>query len=528
MDALQPYEYLRLERGQIRIMHVAPSNSLEAPLRCSLHTISLPAAGEVVPYDEYYITLSYVWGDTHPDGSHLTHSLICDGHQVRITAGLHQTLKRIRQKLDLGELQVQGIVASIRPGLWVDYICINQLDLTERCQQVEQMATIYERSTRLIIRLGELSEADAAFMKASLHGNFKNESEPARAKASELFRHLVQRPWFERRWTVQEYCKTSKYARYFLIRDSIINDWTFLDTLRDLARESPAGPLDYVGSLGGDYTKSILIEDLHRYGDTKCSNVYDIVYALMQMSVDGVNLKVDYERPVEAVFYTAAEASIIYDARCIITALACATARPFATRDRSKLTMPCWVPDWRALPIYAALEHSKALDALCSPSIGFGCLEGEGYSLPCLRDDDGVVLTGRILQPCFPPRHRAGKSCFTCTMFAQPWATTLARRVPPMKWGKISDELKEFLSRLSRQNAVLFVPAGTTPFYTFFPLSPYQAEGRSETLYRPMGCCFVAHANRPRFGSNILELEMSSDQIKSICAPESLCTICVK
>jgi hypothetical protein len=39
--------------------------------------------------------------------------------------------------------------------LWIDAVCINQQDVTERSEQVKMMREIYERATEVIVWLGE-------------------------------------------------------------------------------------------------------------------------------------------------------------------------------------------------------------------------------------------------------------------------------------------------------------------------------------------------------------------------------------
>lgn len=95
-----------------------------------------------------YITLSYSWGKTYADGSHLTHTAVCNGQALRVTTTVYQALSRIRK---IGGWQNFG--SSI--FLWIDGICINQQDVKERQNQVGRMADIYARCWRMFVWLGE-------------------------------------------------------------------------------------------------------------------------------------------------------------------------------------------------------------------------------------------------------------------------------------------------------------------------------------------------------------------------------------
>ncbi|GAB1314452.1 Heterokaryon incompatibility protein 6, OR allele [Madurella fahalii] len=93
-----------------------------------------------------YEALSYVWGK--PDKSH--HVIVVDENarsptQLQITTNLYLALMHLR-------------VSDRTRTLWVDAVCINQEDLTERSEQVQRMAAIYAQAYRVVVWLGE--EAD--------------------------------------------------------------------------------------------------------------------------------------------------------------------------------------------------------------------------------------------------------------------------------------------------------------------------------------------------------------------------------
>jgi len=102
-------------------------------VRCRLRTISLRRPPP-------YLTLSYVWGVTTSNGSHLDASVVCDRYPVRVTRTLDQVLKRIRRMMSGGKFTQ----THCDDRIWVDAICINQTDMSERSRQVELMARIYQ------------------------------------------------------------------------------------------------------------------------------------------------------------------------------------------------------------------------------------------------------------------------------------------------------------------------------------------------------------------------------------------------
>jgi hypothetical protein len=84
-----------------------------------------------------YEALSYCWGPIQPISF-----MRLNGKRLPITPNLHKAL---------------GQIAASRNEsftLWVDAICINQSDSTEKSKQVSMMRDIYERASRTVVWLG--------------------------------------------------------------------------------------------------------------------------------------------------------------------------------------------------------------------------------------------------------------------------------------------------------------------------------------------------------------------------------------
>ena len=128
--------------GSIRLLNLAPASSLSTDLHCKLITSTLSSTTT-------YEALSYVWGSSEkPETLHLgTGSL-------KITHALATALRRL-------QLPNQFRL------LWVDAVCINQSNITERSQQVAQMAKIYRTAARVVAWLGE-DEGSALDMRSML------------------------------------------------------------------------------------------------------------------------------------------------------------------------------------------------------------------------------------------------------------------------------------------------------------------------------------------------------------------------
>ncbi|PPJ54597.1 hypothetical protein CBER1_06159 [Cercospora berteroae] len=114
-------------------------------------TISEPPEDEKQQHEAYvslvnarrlpYTALSYSWAMDNGDDSR-SWVLTLHGKQVTITQNLSEGLRRIRLKTD-------------SQRLWVDALCIDQQNTTERSAQVAMMADIFNIATRCIVWLGE-------------------------------------------------------------------------------------------------------------------------------------------------------------------------------------------------------------------------------------------------------------------------------------------------------------------------------------------------------------------------------------
>lgn len=146
-----------------------------------------------------YDALSYVWGDQSKKTT-----IYLDGKPFEISINLHWALRRTR---DRHETRV----------IWADAICINQLDLQERSQQVAMMGSIFSNARRVLICTGDPPNDGEDQDVSSLMNGFAllwgrhpdipalGEDNPLRTdprwRSVATFMHL---PWFRRAWVIQE------------------------------------------------------------------------------------------------------------------------------------------------------------------------------------------------------------------------------------------------------------------------------------------------------------------------------------
>jgi hypothetical protein len=208
--------------------------------------------------EEKYEALSWCWGTAKPTA------------YIKIRKGPKIYAKYVPPDL------VYALRALRHPRknrfLWIDAICINQEHLFEKNYQVEMMSDIYGKAERVCIWLGvgdESSKTALSFIKREVLQlqNFDDlcKSEQASAKWSALL-DLMQRPWFLRRWVVQEialarkamiYCGEDKisWSKFAVAVELFVEVETATHRLSEVMKKDPRyyhvpGWFEYVSALG--------------------------------------------------------------------------------------------------------------------------------------------------------------------------------------------------------------------------------------------------------------------------------------
>jgi len=131
------YKYEPLKANEIRLIELKSSSSWSDPAEIiQIRHVSLDDSSSVS-----YEALSYAWGDP---------AIQCplyfgDGSYLMVTESLFSALSNLRRR-------------NRSRLLWVDAVCINQDDLSERGSQVALMRQIYQTSECTLVYLGD--EAD--------------------------------------------------------------------------------------------------------------------------------------------------------------------------------------------------------------------------------------------------------------------------------------------------------------------------------------------------------------------------------
>jgi hypothetical protein len=121
----------------IRVLDILPvanedASSDDGPITCVLRTINLDN-------QPVFAALSYVWGSDPPGCQYF---MECGESKLQVTLNCHSAICHLRKKL--GQFTV-----------WVDAVCINQTDLTEKAEQIPLMGDIYSIADLVYVWLGD-------------------------------------------------------------------------------------------------------------------------------------------------------------------------------------------------------------------------------------------------------------------------------------------------------------------------------------------------------------------------------------
>lgn len=317
-----------------------------------------------------YVALSYTWGNALK-----THSARVSSKTLGITQNLHSALVRLR-------------LADKPRSLWIDAICINQEDSTEKSQQIPLMPRIYSSSSSTVVWLGEDSEDldgqlsfdffrwapyllhtwltdeiyklesydddDETLMLFFNRGDWRKAAQsPGRQYSNNMLQRFFRRPWFTRRWVIQEVYAAPEVE--FVCGSAVISYKELMDFIWDYAqigsRVDIALPfallrcrMDFAAKSKG------LLGVLDLYHNFRCDDDRDRIAAILGLwateQAPWSSFHVDYTISVEA-NYLAFAINMVSTGQCIAI-LSAALDRQKKTKE--DWSLPTWVPDWRLAP----------------------------------------------------------------------------------------------------------------------------------------------------------------------------------
>lgn len=351
------YQPLDPSKQQIRLLRVEPEpGDGNQAAACELHTFDfVPATRGGSQEMPTFAALSYTWKSAsypHPWGSRKNrNSATLNGQPIRVNQNLYEFLRSIAEELQ-------------HMWLWIDQLCIDQNNDTERSNQVSIMADIYSYADEVIIWLGPLDERTVhaplvlEFIKWAGSDQRTRDIEEQERILSRSGFHRVRRhnadllsnsykhnvkdikkarnfmadlPYWKRMWIVQEVVLAKKlrirWGSYWVSWENMTAaqlDDDFYDQQRTLPKVSRLPPeVRYLGRLRRAFHQEpkvnklrlwVVISNLY-YRD--CSNPRDCVYGVLGiMSKYGSDaypraMEIDYNKPVQEVFLDAVRAMVL-------------------------------------------------------------------------------------------------------------------------------------------------------------------------------------------------------------------------
>ncbi|TFB01906.1 hypothetical protein CCMA1212_006340 [Trichoderma ghanense] len=179
------YSYSPLQGPRhIRLLRLLPDWNEHAPLHSQLFEYPMAELGDG---PHMYEALSYVWGSPERP-----YTLFIDEKPMPVTANLHEAVLRLRNRM------IERIV-------WIDAVCIDQSNMEERGEQIQHMAEIYSKASRVIVWLGEAAnESDRALKQIRMAADEEKQKSSVTDEDRQAILAIVQRPWFRRIWVLQE------------------------------------------------------------------------------------------------------------------------------------------------------------------------------------------------------------------------------------------------------------------------------------------------------------------------------------
>ncbi|KAI1744771.1 heterokaryon incompatibility protein-domain-containing protein [Xylaria scruposa] len=309
----------------VRVLHLSPAKQWAKPLHGYLEVQDLNGR-------PHYEALSYTWIDENGD-TMLSERLYIgtEWDVLPITKSCSRALRRLRLEY------------ADRP-IWVDSICINQLNNVEKSHQIALMKIIYARSIRCVVDLGEhSSSSDMAIEYINNPDDDKSMDESSQQNKDDAISDLFRRKYFSRIWIIQEIVSAplvkvncgarSVDLRLLVASTPILSTLKWMQGFRDgIAAGRPTSA--YNGPKG-------LLQLLRDTVDSKCSDPRDKIFALLGLvrGLDPEGITADYDLTYVQV-YTGLAAYFIRN--CGLTELV-------ILPTQKDLNLPSWVPNWTAI-----------------------------------------------------------------------------------------------------------------------------------------------------------------------------------
>lgn len=337
------YQYQPLLEGQIRLFRLQPAN--EACLRLELKTVELDD-----PSRPAFTALSYTWDNQAPSYP----CYVDGGGLLLVTRNVELFLRQFYYNRVFGLRSVVDVTS----WLWIDGLCVNQGNISERNTQVSMMKDIYIAADSITIWLGDpTAETERAFeyiraLQVAANGPDKTMPAPS------ALEDVIGRGYWRRSWVLQE-ATTPKPADKQIVLCGP-HHVTLSNVMRAVERH-------YTGDYTGDYSGNAqaiynlqAMMTLRAYDDTsiafsdilpligmlRASDFRDRLFAPSQLCRDLGGFVADYSLSDEDVKLRFAVQNITQTGTLDILTYSGKRVPRHYSNSRPTDPTPSWVPPW--------------------------------------------------------------------------------------------------------------------------------------------------------------------------------------
>ena len=381
------YQYKQLQDRQIRLLDLKAGEH-GSRLKGTIRHVSIDD-----PLD--YEALSYTWGDS---GTRTCHSISCDNQHLGLTLNLNLALLRLRSE-------------KCTRALWVDQICINQTNTSERNHQVRLMGDIYRKARQVDVWLGEeddetamglelMPDLLATFPKASGDSDIDDEVPDiagklglpvVRSSAWIAFAEIFTRPYFRRMWIVQEVALGSNVMVYCGSHAVKWDDLTKAGLCMradsdddEVQAHNAVQMIRAYRKLNEEYRKHPITDLMFYSYNLQCLDPRDKIYGMLGLvteSHDGVPTP-DYNSSVQLLYGDFTRSILLRDRSL---AFLCNVLHPQCLKG-----LPSWVSDWTAPATIRRSLGSRSAKHQFSAG-------GEKALIEFSADKQGLYLQGTVI-----------------------------------------------------------------------------------------------------------------------------------
>ncbi|KAF1927157.1 uncharacterized protein M421DRAFT_422020 [Didymella exigua CBS 183.55] len=316
------YEPFSHPRNQIRLFRIRRHTSTRISFTVRNYNFGSDPYLDLNPDLPTYRALSYTWGEV----TNFAPVPVNGSYHLQVSQNLHRFLEELCQDKHLD--------SGIRDHfLWIDQICINQKDLSEKTYQIPLMSKIYERAESVIVWLNDDSllpvhsigttprpknlvraAQDITIYARGHYFEFKVDQTRAPQHIVSAFRHLLQHNYFSRIWVVQELCLSTEAI--ILIEGGVWLDWRRMyDIWTECDFERGVLSPAVESMLRKGYGQDHLLHAIESYSGNHCYISQDKVYGLLGLVRKEERPVVDCKKTVEEVLAEVVEIALRVDDR---------------------------------------------------------------------------------------------------------------------------------------------------------------------------------------------------------------------